>query len=153
MTTSAMPRRRAEEKIPRVLVRGIIAMVLASIALTTFARVTGMPPAAMPPDGRTEVVAERLIQIMGSLDASATVWDTDGTVIADLGPMEAGFISGVHRALTRERMLAKVEGNPPVRLVRFADGRLGLRDPETGWRVELIGFGDTNHAAFLALLD
>jgi putative photosynthetic complex assembly protein len=67
--------------------------------------------------------------------------------------MEAGFISGVHRALTRERMLAKVEGNPPVRIVRFADGRLGLRDPATGWRVELIGFGDTNREAFAALLD
>jgi putative photosynthetic complex assembly protein len=59
----------------------------------------------------------------------------------------------VHRALVRERMLAKVEGNPPVRIVRFADGRLGLRDPFTGWRVELMGFGDSNRDAFLALLD
>jgi putative photosynthetic complex assembly protein len=68
-------------------------------------------------------------------------------------PMRRASSRGVHRALVRERMLAKVEGNPPVRLVLFADGRLGLRDPFTGWRVELHGFGDTNHDAFLALLD
>ena len=34
-----------------------------------------------------------------------------------------------------------------------ADGRLGLRDELTGWRVELMGFGDTNRDAFLALLN
>ena len=56
-------------------------------------------------------------------------------------------------ALARERMLAKIDGNPPVRIVQFADGRLGLRDELTGWRVELMGFGDTNRDAFLALLN
>jgi putative photosynthetic complex assembly protein len=121
--------------------------------VATVARLTGMEPAATPPDAVTPVVAERMIQIKGALDASATVWAEDGSLIATFGPMEAGFISGVHRALARERMLAKVEGNPPVRIVRYADGRLGLRDPATGWRVELIGFGDTNRDAFAALLD
>ncbi len=90
---------------------------------------------------------------MGTRDGGATVTSEDGTVIAELGPMEAGFISGVHRALARERMLQKIDGNPPVRIVRFADGRLGLRDPATGWRVELISFGDTNREAFAALLE
>jgi putative photosynthetic complex assembly protein len=67
--------------------------------------------------------------------------------------MEGGFINGVHRALERVRMQSKVAGNPPVRLVLFADGRLALRDPATGWRAELIGFGDDNRDAFLALLE
>lgn len=153
MAHVVVPPRPDREKIPRILLRSILGIVLASLALTTYARLTGMEPAAMPPDDATTVVTERLIQINGNLDASATVFDAEGTLIADLGPEEAGFISGVHRALKRERMLAKIEGNPPVRIVRYADGRLGLRDPATGWRVELIGFGDTNHAAFAALLD
>jgi putative photosynthetic complex assembly protein len=50
-------------------------------------------------------------------------------------------------------MQPDVEVTPPVRIVRFADGRLGLRDPATGWRVELISFGSTNRDAFEALLE
>jgi putative photosynthetic complex assembly protein len=41
----------------------------------------------------------------------------------------------------------------PVRLVSFANGRLSLEDPETGWSVELYGFGSDNEAAFQRLLD
>jgi putative photosynthetic complex assembly protein len=134
------------------LLRAVGALVVASLVMVTVARLLGLQPAATPDDS-VPVVAERLIQIKGSLDGSATVADEAGVVFADLGPMEAGFIAGVHRALDRTRMLQKVEGNPPVRLVRFADGRLAIRDPATGWRAELIGFGDDNFAAFLGLLD
>jgi putative photosynthetic complex assembly protein len=144
---------RPKERVPKGLLYGVVVMVLASLALVTVARLAGMEPRAMPPDAGTAVVEERMIQIMAHPDASAQIYDRHGALIADLGPEEAGFISGVHRALVRERMLSKVEGNPPVRIVRFADGRLGLRDPFTGWRVELMGFGDSNRDAFLALLD
>ncbi len=144
---------RPKERLPKGLLYGMLIMVLASLALVTLARLTGMEPRAMPPDAVTAIVDERMIQIMAHPDASAQIYDEHGALIADLGPAEAGFISGVHRALVRERMLAQIQGNPPVRIVRFADGRLGLRDPFTGWRVELMGFGDTNRDAFLALLD
>jgi putative photosynthetic complex assembly protein len=144
--------RGADERIPPALLKAIVAIVLFSLVMVTFARLTGMPPAATPNDD-VAIVQERLIQIMGTRDGGATVTSEDGTVIAELGPMEAGFISGVHRALARERMLQKIDGHPPVRIVRFADGRLGLRDPATGWRVELISFGDTNREAFAALLE
>ena len=144
--------RKADERIPPALLKGIAAIVLFSLAMVIFARLTGMQPAATPNDD-VAIVQERLIQIMGTIDGGAKVTGEDGTVIADLGPMEAGFISGVHRALARERMLQKIDDNPPVRIVRFADGRLGLRDPATGWRVELISFGDTNREAFAALLE
>jgi putative photosynthetic complex assembly protein len=146
-------RERPKERIPKPLLYAMLAMVLASLALTSYARITGMEPRATPDDAATTVVRERMIQIMAHADASAQIYDSHGVLIADLGPDQAGFISGVHRALARERMLAKVEGNPPVRIVLFADGRLGLRDPFTGWRVELMSFGDTNRDAFLALLE
>jgi putative photosynthetic complex assembly protein len=144
---------RRKERVPKVLLYGMVVMVVAALAVTSLARLTGMEPRAMPDDAATTIVQERMIQIMAHPDASAQIYDEHGALIADLGPDAAGFISGVHRALMRERMLAKVEGNPPVRIVQFADGRLGLRDPFTGWRVELHGFGNTNRDAFLALLD
>ena len=134
------------------LMRAAAAMVLFSVVMVTIARIVGMQPAATPDDS-VPVVQERLIVIEGSLDGSARVADENGVVIADLGPMQGGFVGGVHRTLLRVRLQNKIEGNPPVRLVRFADGRLSLRDPSTGWRAELIGFGDTNRDAFLALLE
>ena len=156
MSVASISEKRAKAERDRramvPLIRAVAAMLLFSLAMVTLARLTGMQPAATPDDS-VPVVQERLIRIEGSLDGSARVADEDGVIFADLGPMEAGFISGVHRALQRVRKLNKVEGNPPVRLVRFADGRLGLRDPSTGWRAELVGFGDTNRDAFLGLLD
>lgn len=145
-------RRAMDQRISNTLLKAIALILLVTLALVSYARLTGMQPIATPDDS-VGIVTERVIRIDGTLGGAAKIWDQDGALIADLGPKEAGFITGVQSALNRERMLYKIEGNPPVRLVRFADGRLGLRDPATGWRVELIGFGDTNRDAFAALLD
>lgn len=148
----AHPAPRRQEKIPNVLLKAMGALVLASLLMVTAARVAGLQPAATPDDS-VAVVAERLLVIESTLGGGAVISGPDGSSVARLGPEEAGFINGVHRALSRERMLSKIEGNPPVRIVRFADGRLGLRDPATDWRVELISFGDDNRDAFAALLN
>jgi putative photosynthetic complex assembly protein len=156
MATATINEKRAQAERDRramiPLLRAVAALVLMSLVMVTAARIFGVEPANTPDDG-VPVVRERLIQIMGELDGSAKVADADGVVFLDLGPMEGGFINGVHRALERVRMQSKVAGNPPVRLVLFSDGRLALRDPATGWRAELIGFGDDNRDAFLALLE
>ncbi len=155
MPPAATADRRAQAERDRramiPLLRGVAAMVLFTLAMVTIARIMGLEPAATP-DDTTPVVQERMIRIVSSLDGSAKVYDENGVLFADLGPLEAGFIGGVDRSLTRVRKQAKIEGNPPVRLVQFADGRLGLRDPSTGWRAELLGFGETNRDAFLRLL-
>lgn len=151
MHQNALATRPAGERLPPILITAILALILTSLALVTVARLTGMEPVASPPP--SAIIAERVIVIDGSLGGGATVRDADGALIAELDPTEAGFINGVHRALGRTRMLHAVDPAAPVRLIAFADGRLGLRDPETGWRVELIGFGDTNRDAFAALLN
>lgn len=143
--------RREDQRIPDALLKAIVVMVLLSLGLATFARLTGMTPAGTP--AASPVVAERMLRIDGTLDAGATIWLEDGTRLAELDTEQAGFVNGVHRALARERMLRKIGDNPPVRVRRLADGRLTLFDPATGWRVELIGFGSTNRDAFAALLD
>lgn len=140
------------ERVPAPFIKVVFALVMATLVLVTGARLLGMQPAATPDDS-VSIVAERLIVINGTLDGGATILEPDGSLFMELSPEQAGFINGVHRALSRERMLAKIDDNPPVRIVRFADGRLGLRDPATGWRVELISFGDDNRDAFAALLE
>jgi putative photosynthetic complex assembly protein len=142
-----------DQRIPNALLKAIFAVVIFTLVLVAGARLLGLQPAATPDDS-VGVVKERMIRVDGNLGSAAKVWDAGtGALIADLDPEQAGFINGVMTALARERMLARVEGAPPVRIVLFADGRLGLRDELTGWRVELMGFGDTNRDAFLALLD
>ncbi|MEM7745745.1 MAG: photosynthetic complex assembly protein PuhC [Pseudomonadota bacterium] len=142
---------RDKEKIPRILLSAILALVLITLAMVTIARVTGMEPVSQFPD--VPIVKERTILIHGSTSGHATVLDADGTLIADLGPDEGGFVAGIWRSLERKRKPYGIEGSAPVRLVRFSDGRLGLRDDRTGWRVELIGFGKDNTAIFARLLD
>ncbi len=142
-----------DQRIPNALLKGILAVVIFTLVLVSGARLLGLQPAATPDDS-VGVVQERMIRVDGNLGSAAKVWDADtGDLIADLDPEQAGFINGVMTALARERMLSKIDGNQPVRIVLFADGRLGLRDDLTGWRVELMGFGDTNRDAFLALLN
>ncbi len=144
---------RTDQRVPNALLKAILAVVIFTLVLVTGARIMGLQPAATPDDS-VGIVQERSIRVEGTMGGSAKVWDaTTGALIADLAPEQAGFITGVMSALARERMLARIEGDPPVRIVLFADGRLGLRDDPTGWRVELMGFGDTNRDAFLALLD
>lgn len=138
------------ELVPRVLLRAVGAMLILVLAMVTWARLTGLPPAALPPEG--PVAQERELHIFGDLTGSARVLDVDGTMVADLGPTQGGFIAGVARSLTLKRRQAGVDPAAPVRLVRYVDGRLALKDDFTGWRAELIGFGKDNAAAFARLL-
>lgn len=145
-------RQRDKEMIPRVLLRAMFALVLASLAIVTYARVTDRPLSAAPPSD-VAVAKERQILLYGDMSGSARVLDLDGTVIADLDPSKGGFISGVWRVLQRVRGQAQMALDAPVRLVLWEDGRLSLLDDTTGWRAELTGFGADNLDAFARLLN
>ena len=97
------------------------------------------------------MVATRAI-ILEGLDAQAvTVRNPDGTLLVDLP--HGGFITVIQNAMARERLTHAVEGNPPVNIVRYANGRLVAEDPSTGWSAELYAFGADNKAAFERLLE
>ena len=140
-----------KEKIPRILLRAIAILLVTITALVAYARFTGIPPTAMPPD--IPIVKERTLIIYGSMEGKARVLDQHGTLIADLAPDQGGFIAGVWRSMARVRAQHDIAADAPVRLVKFSDGHLGLRDDFTGWRVELVGFGKDNTAAFARLLE
>ena len=139
------------EMVPRVLLRAVGLLVATTLAITVYARVTGMEPAAMPPE--SPVAQERGLVIYGDMSGAARVFDLDGTQVAALDPTQGGFISGVWRALARVRDTHGVDAHAPIRIVRFEDGRLALIDDFTGWRAELQGFGRDNRAAFARLLE
>ncbi len=138
------------EMIPRALLRAVGVLILAVLALVTYARVTDRPLIATPPD--SPVVAERIVHLSGDLSGAATVRAEDGSIIADLTPEQGGFVSGVWRVILRERSNARLATDGPVILRRDAGGRVSIHDPSTGWRADLMGFGADNAKAFARLL-
>lgn len=137
------------EMIPTALLRAMFALAVTTLAITTAAVVSDRPTVGQPK--ASEVVESRAIILQG-LDAQAVkVLNPDGTLLADLP--HGGFITVIQNAMARERLTHRVEGNPPINIVRYANGRLVAEDPETGWSAELYAFGADNKAAFERLLD
>ena len=142
---------KADELIPTVLLRLVFALVLAVLALVTVAKLSGRPLEATPPVA--EIIKERAIILSGDSSGSARVLDQHGGLLADFSADKGGFVAGISRSLTLKRKQAGIDPSAPVRLVKFKDGHLGLRDDFTGWRTELIGFGKDNTAVFANLLN
>ncbi|NKX45053.1 photosynthetic complex assembly protein PuhC [Roseicyclus persicicus] len=145
---------RDKEMVPAILVRAMFVLCVCVLIIVAYARLTDRPLEAMPPsEAEVPAVQERLIRIFGEMDGSARVLDVDGNVIADLGPTEGGFVAGIYRVLERERGAVGLHASEPIRLVRFSDGRIGLRDDLTDFRAELFGFGADNERVFARLLE
>jgi putative photosynthetic complex assembly protein len=145
---------RDKEMVPTVLVRAMFILCVCVLIIVSYARLTDRPLSAMPPTVEdVPVVTDRYIRIYGELNGSARVFDADGSLIASFSPEEGGFIAGVYRVLERERGAVGADASDPIRLVRFADGRVSLRDDITDFRAELVGFGADNEAAFARLLE
>lgn len=140
---------REREMIPRTLLWGMLALALASLTLATFSVLTKRPHVGVPVAGT--VVAERAFILEGLSAQAVIVRDLDGTVLLDLP--HGGFITVIQSAMARAREVARIEGNPPMRVVKYDNGRLVAEDPVTGWSAELYAFGNDNKAAFERLLD
>lgn len=152
MTTQTQPRLKHadSELIPRILLRGMLALVLTTLAIVTIATLTGREPTSKPPV--STILSERAVLLSGNLDGSATVLDANGAVIAQLGTQEGGFISGITRVLDRERAKHGVPAEGPILVRRMENGRISIFDPSTNWGADLMGFGADNARAFARLL-
>ena len=140
-----------DRMIPRVMIRAMVALVLMTLAIATFARVTDRPLVATPPASPVKAEA-RLVLSADAASGAAEVHGEDGALIAAFGPNEGGFIAGITRVLHRERTKHRVAVDGPVILQAYEYGRMGLIDPATGWRADLMGFGADNAEAFARLL-
>ncbi|MFN4193138.1 MAG: photosynthetic complex assembly protein PuhC [Tabrizicola sp.] len=137
------------EMIPRALLWGMLALALSALAITSFAVLTGRAHVGTPAPGK--VLAERELVLVGRSAQAVTVYAADGTLIADMD--HGGFVTVIQNAIARARTVARVQGNPPIRLVRYDNGRLVAEDPASGASIELYAFGADNKAAAERLLD
>lgn len=136
------------EMIPRALLWAMLALALSALAITAFAVMTDRPHVGKPVAGA--VVAERLVILEGRSAQAVTVRDAEGRLIMDLD--HGGFITVIQNAVARERTVARVAGNPPIRIVQYDNGRLVAEDPHSKASIELYAFGKDNKAAFERLM-
>ena len=141
---------RKQAMVPPVLLRAVGALVLSSLLIATYARVTDRPLVASPPE--SAAVDTRVLTLAGDLSGAVRVGDADGATLFTLAPEEGGFVSGIARVVSRERALRRLPDEGPVHVVRHANGRISVTDPLTGWSADLMGFGLDNARAFARLL-
>jgi putative photosynthetic complex assembly protein len=142
---------RDRDMVPRVLVVTMFGLMLATLAMVSFAKITDQPMRGVP--AVSEVVKEMPITLIGARSGGVVVEDATGKEVAWSFKNKAGFIDVIWVSVSRERKVQGVTGNPPLRLVRQANGHTVIIDPATGLTIELIGYGPDNIAAFARLLD
>jgi putative photosynthetic complex assembly protein len=140
---------RNPEMVPKALLLGMLALALASLAIVSFAALTGREPVAQP--AAAAVLREKWVVLEGLSAQAVIVRNTDGSVLLDLP--HGGFVTVIQSGIHTERRKHGVDQTKPVRIVEYANGRLVAEDPETGWSAELYAFGADNKAAFERLLD
>ena len=146
--TPPLPRSTEREMIPNRLLMAMAGLAFSALAITSYSVVSGRDHVGSPKVG--SVVAERAF-ILEGLDAQAViVRDETGKVLVDLP--HGGFITVIQSAMARARLVAQVDGNPPMLVRRYDNGRLVAEDPATGWSAELYAFGEDNKAAFERLM-
>ena len=147
-----------DQPFPRFALAIAGALVGTVVLATSIARVTGMQPAASPVAERAAahvaMVRTRDLRFFDQPDQSLRIVDarTGETAGGVARGSESGFIRGVMRGLARDRHIRGIGRTPPFRLTLWANGQLSLTDTASDRSIELSGFGDTNRAAFLALL-
>lgn len=134
---------------PRWTLAGMALLVVASIAISSFARQTGIGATGVP-DSPTIARIDLLFEDRD--DGTVIVRNGAGAVIDTLAVSADGFIRGSMRSLARQRKQAGLAHDLPFLLERRENGRLSLSDPATGGRIELDAFGPSNSAAFARFL-
>ena len=137
------------EMIPRALLWAMLGLALSALVITSFAVLTDRPPEGQPAPGKVVSVRELILE--GKSAQAVAVYDAQGKLIADMD--HGGFITVIQNTIARARTVARVPGNPPIRFVRYDNGRLVAEDPASGTSIELYAFGSDNKAAVERLLD
>ena len=144
-------RHRDKEMVPRILVQAMFALMFFSLVIVAYAQWADVPQRGVLVEA--PVVQSRDIVLPGDRNGTYTVTTTDGVQIASSADEKAGFIGVMGRVIDRERFVHDLTGNAPITVVRRENGNIAIHDATTAMRVEMLGYGADNVAAFAKLLD
>lgn len=136
---------------PRGALFGAAALIGFALITAATARITGIGATSVPEAAPVESYELRFVD---RADGAVAVHRAgDERPVEVLAPGTNGFVRGAVRGLARERKLRGIGPAPPFRLIRWADGRLSLKDPSTGREIHVEAFGPTQVEAFVAILE
>ncbi len=144
-------RHRDKEMVPRILVQGMFALMLASLGIVAYAQWAQVPNRGVLVEA--PVVQSLDIVMTGDRNGIYQVMATDGTLLASSADHKAGFIGVIGRVVDRKRLVYGLSSEQPLQVVRRENGNIAIIDKTTAMSVELIGYGADNVAAFARLLD
>lgn len=135
----------------RILMVGLALFVMAVLAATLTARLTGYSMSSVP-DAAVVDVRELGFRDLPNGVVEVFEWNSNAS-IAKIPSGEGAFLRGVVRSLVRQRRGLDSGIASMFELTRYDDGRLVLSDPSTKEKVDLVAFGATNIAVFAELMD
>jgi len=144
-------RHRDKEMVPRFLVQAMFGLMAATLAMVAYAQWFDVPNRGVLVEA--PIVQSLEIVMIGDRSGTYEVTTPDGTLLASSADYKGGFLGVIGRVVERERFVHDLSGNAPVSVVRRENGNIAIIDETTDLRVELIGYGKDNVAAFAKLLD
>ncbi len=144
--------------VPRPLLIGVAALLLTILALTAAVSFGALPKEGDPELSRAAAniapAEQRDLRFADREDGAVVVSDaTTGETVKIIGFGEEGFTRATMRRLAKRRAHAGVGAEQPFTLIRWENGALSLRDPQTGAEAEIYGFGADHVAAFAEMLE
>ena len=103
------------------------------------------------PQDHSPISWQRTLRFEDRPNGDVAVMDGQSTLEITRYVGEQGFVRGILRTLSRERMRRGIGSGPTFELIGHTDGRLTLLDPATGQRINLESFGPTNMSSFAKL--
>jgi putative photosynthetic complex assembly protein len=144
--------------VPRGALIGTAALLLGTLAATGAVSWGLIPHAAAPEASRAAQnvmpVQERALVFADREDGAVVISDArSGATVSVIDFGQGGFVRATMRRLARERAAQGIGAEPPFVLVRWGNGALSLRDPETGGTAEIYGFGPDHVRVFADMLE
>ena len=140
-----------KEVIPIRLVQAVGALLLVTLLMVGYAKLSNMPLIGTPKE--TLVVNQTTLEFVKQSNGSVSIYDNKGKEIINSRAGPYGFIVVVYNGFMSERKKKKINTNDPLKLVQYEDGRLTIMDDSTSWDMHLNSFGAMNAAVFKKLMN
>ena len=139
-----------KEVIPIRLVQAVGALLLVTLLMVGYAKLSNMPLIGTPKEA--SVVNEITLEFVKQGNGSVSIYDNKGQEIINSKSGPYGFIVVVYNGFMSERKKKKIETNNPLKLVHYEDGRLTIIDEVSSWDMHLNSFGAMNASVFKKLI-
>ena len=139
-----------KEVIPIRLIQAVGALLLVTLLMVGYAKLSNMPLIGTPKDAN--VVNETTLEFVKQGNGSISIYDNKGQEIINSRAGPYGFIVVVYNGFMSERKKKEINTNDPLKLIQYEDGRLTIIDDSSSWDMHLNSFGAMNAAVFKKLM-